>query len=228
MSSGLSGKTDAEMLSYSANFSSKVSDDPTAVGETVASAAALATLQAAYADKLVLATEPDTRTKVTVHDKRVAREALENSLKAMTKRIDGNPNVSDSQRISIGIPIRKAAEPVGVPTTAPVGSIVKVVNKTIFAKFTGQGVEGGGRPEGCESVLVFSYIGNEPLPDNIADWTYQGSTTTTKAEITMGADVPAGAKVYLTACWQNPRRACGPLSTPIYAYLAGGPVNQVA
>lgn len=228
MSKSISNMTIAEFLTFTTNVRTLITESPETYNLEPSDAAVFAVVQMDFSTKTQIASNLTTRTKVTIAARQASRDALENSLGFLFKKVESSPAVTDAQKIALGVPIRKPAEPIGVPTTAPITSVSKVVGKTIFAKFGGEGVEGGGKPAGCESVLVFSYQGNEPLPEAITDWTYQGSTTSTKAEITMGASAPAGSKVYLTACWQNPRRACGPLSSPIFTFLGGGPVIQAA
>jgi hypothetical protein len=37
--------------------------------------------------------------------------------------------------------------------------------------------------------------------------------------VTFGPPVPPGAKVWLTACWYNPRGELGPAATAVYTHI---------
>jgi hypothetical protein len=52
--------TDSGMLSWSANFSPRITNDPTELGLTAEEAAAYAAVQSDYAAKFTAATEPET------------------------------------------------------------------------------------------------------------------------------------------------------------------------
>src|SRR5258706_406301 len=55
-----------------------------------------------------------------------------------------------------------------------------------------------------------------------ADWTFQGNTPRTSMNVTFPGATPAGAKVWFTAFWFNPRKQSGPAATPLGINLPGG------
>ena len=220
---------DAELLAWSANFSELISGDPTLYGLTAGQATAYAALHAAFAAALETAVEPSTRTRGAVAAKNDARTPLKAMARELARIANALPAITNQQRIDLGLnPRDNEPSPINPPTESPVLEVVSAVGRTMKIKLRAVNSDRRGKPEGVDGATVFSFVGEEP-PTDIAQWKFEGSTTRTIFALEFPATVPAGAQVWLTAFWFNPRSHSGPACQPVSAFVAGGVgVSQAA
>jgi hypothetical protein len=70
-------------------------------------------------------------------------------------------------------------------------------------------------------AAVFTYVGATP-PADTSDWTFVGNTARTSFDVELPATMPAGATMWITAFWFNPRKQSGPAATPTSVGNPGG------
>lgn len=105
---------DADLLSFMQNMSAKITATPTDFGLQAADATALAALLTSYEDALAAASDPATRTPVSVTAKDVAEA------RSLAKRIQATPTVTPDQKSSLGLPIHKTTvTPIPAPLLNP-------------------------------------------------------------------------------------------------------------
>ena len=80
---------------------------------------------------------------------------------------------------------------------------------------------GGARRWGVDGASVFSFVGAAAPTDESA-WKFEGNTTRTVVNVLFPNTVAAGAKVWFTAFWFNPRAQRGPASAPVGTNIPGG------
>jgi hypothetical protein len=217
---------DAELLAWSVAFSEQITATPTAFGLTAPQATAYAALHTAFATALATVTNPLTRTRGGVSAKNVARTTLKTSARDLARIINAFPAITNQQRIDLGLnPRTGAITPINPPTEQPKLSVVGAVGRTLKVKLQGQDTSRRGKPAGVTGASVFSFVGSA-APAAMNDWTFEGSTGRTSFDVEFPPTVPAGAQVWLTAFWFNPRSQSGPPCTPIPAYLAGGVTSE--
>lgn len=217
----LPGK-DAELLSWSSNFSTKISAGAVGYGLTTAQATSYAALHSAFSSAYATAITPSTRTRSAVAAKNDARKTLKSSARMLARIVQATPTVTAPQKLDLGLDPRDVEpSPINPPTESPVIEIVAALGRTIKVNLRSVGSERRGKPDGVAGASLFSYVGATP-PTPISAWTFEGSTTRTSFDIEFASSVPAGSQVWLTAFWFNPRSQAGPACTPISAYIAGG------
>jgi hypothetical protein len=86
---------------------------------------------------------------------------------------------------------------------------------------------GRGKPPGVKGSSILSYVG-ENAPDEMSQWKFEGNTTRSTLDVEFPPTVPAGAKVWLTAFWFNPRMQSGQACTPQFTNLQYGGLSQAA
>lgn len=112
--------TDAGLATWGDNFATLLTADPTAYGEDAASALNVQNAFDAYEAAYDLANDPVTRTPTTVADKDAERVNFETVVRPVAQRINARDSVTNLQRSSLGITIRKTTRtPVPPPSTAP-------------------------------------------------------------------------------------------------------------
>jgi hypothetical protein len=99
------------------NFSTRISASPTDYGLTADDASAYSVLNSAYATAYTLAIEPATRTKPTITGRNEAAVPLREMAARLAKIIDGHAEVSDQQKLDLGLNVRKTPGPIAAPGT---------------------------------------------------------------------------------------------------------------
>ncbi len=198
---------ESELLAFSANFDTLISAAPTSYGLTAAQATAYKTLHTAYADALLLATQPSTRTKPKITAKDVAKDALVDGpggLRELAAIIQAFPGTTDEERENLGLPVRDdEPTPVPAPVIPPVMSIEKQLGRSVTVRLRdAENPDRRGKPDGVIGASVFMFVG-EDAPANPMNATFLFNTSKNVFVIDFPAEIASGAKVWLTAFWFN-------------------------
>jgi hypothetical protein len=215
---------DQDLLTWVTIFSSLITAAPTTYGLVAADATALAALVTAYNTALTAATNPSTRTEVTIAAKDVAKAGLLASVRGLAKRIQAVPSVTPAQKLSLGLPIHKTTQtPIPPPVTRPVLSVVGgSVGKTLTIRLVDETTPTKkAKPFGVDGAAVYSYVptGSENPPADLELWRFEGIATKSVFEAGFNpSDV--GKTAYVKARWFNPRGEAGPASDDVTATIA--------
>lgn len=116
---------DPDFEAWSLNLSSLLTATPAAYGITVPQAATVQGQYDLWNPAYVLATDPDTRTPVTVAAKTGVRAVAEATIRPICQEIARNPGLTDAVKISLGLnPPNTTPGPVPPPTVAPVLGLI--------------------------------------------------------------------------------------------------------
>lgn len=218
-------KSDAGLLSWSNNFSTKITATPTAYGLTAANATTYAASQAAYATAYSAAINPSTRGPLAVNNKNVARDNLKHLSRQMAMQVQGTMTVTSSQKIELGLnPRTNFPSPIGVPMQAGM-EVLKVTGNVVRVRaYNPADPTRRAKPIGVSSITILSFVGAS-APDADGPWFFQGSTTRTTFDVAFtGESAAPGAKVWLTCFFANPRGLSGQACAPISTNLQSGEV----
>ena len=218
---------DSQLALASANFSALISAAPTTYSLTAAQATAYATLNTAYQTALGLATAESTRTKVTIGNKKIARDNLRANAILLAGIARNTPTVTNPQLEALGLLPRTIPTPIPAPGAAPVVQIVSASGNSVNIRLRNGTGSGRGKPPGVKSATVFSYVG-AVAPTDITLWQYQGVMTKVTATVVFPDTVAGGSRVWLTAIWSNNRAQSGPAADPVSTNIAGGGVGAMA
>lgn len=215
---------EADLLRWSANFAQGVGADPGAVGISGPEAAQYAVLHDAFAAALAIASAPSSNSSSA----RAAKSQLKRQLVAETRRLAGIVQAfgatTDEQRIALGLSVRAArpSSPIQRPANPPGLLIVAANGFTLHARLLNRDEPSRrGRPHGVAGAALFGFVGETPPPSR-DQWTFHGHATRPTHTIHFPMSTPPGAKVWLIACWINPRLQSGPFCTPVGVNLPGG------
>ena len=213
---------DALLLSWSSNFSSLISAGAVSYGLTTSQATAYAALHSAFAAAYATAIEPSTRTRSAISIKDNCRSLLKANARLLARIVQAAPAVTAAQKIDLGLTPRDVnPSPINPPVDPPVLEVAAAVGRTLKLRLRATGTDRRSKPAGVQGASVFSFVG-AAAPADISAWTFEGASTRTNFDVTFGPAVPAGAQVWLTAFWYNPRAQSGPACEPVCAYIAGG------
>jgi hypothetical protein len=219
--------TDQGLLDWTANFAAKIILTPGDWGLTPIQATDYDALKSAYANALAVAINPATRTRVTIAQKASARSDLIAQTRLLVSIVEGQATLSDAQRIDLGLTVRKSPAPIPAPADAPRIDLLGMNGRTLSIRLHDGSGTTRGKPANVSGATVFTAVG-ESAPADLSGWTFQLNTGRTSASIVFDADLPAGTKVWITACWFNPRKQPGPIALPQSSLIQyGAPAGSV-
>ena len=223
---GFLPRKDADLLAWSQNFHSVLAAGPGSFGVTEGDVTLLNTKRNDFVAKMELV-EPTVRNKASTALKNESRENLVSYIKSLALQIYGHIGITDAQLIELGLTVRKNPTPSPVPEFAPLINVTSVSGTVaIILLRDSQQPSKRGRPARVAGANVFKFVGENP-PENFNQWEFAGPVNKTRFELDLGATLAPATRVWITACWVNPKSQTGPLSDPIFAYTqAGGTMYQ--
>ena len=222
MAVGFFPSTEAALVAWAQTFATGITVAPTTYGLTAAQATAFTALSTAYAGAYAAASNPNTRNKSLVAAKNAARDALKNSARLLASIINGQPTVTDQQKLALGLNVRAQPQNWPVPQKAYC-KVMSVTGRTVKVALSESDSTSSrrGLPAGVQGCTVFSMVGPTPS-DDISTWKFEGNSGRSVFEIAWPATVPAGATVWVTAFYFNGRKQSGPAADPTSTQLGGG------
>ena len=213
---------DADLLNWSRNFDQQINTPPGpgAFGISALQAAQYTVLHDAFAAGYANATNANLNSKAAIGAKNSAKKALKAEARKLARIVQATPSVTNDQRGKLGLTI---ADPhmtaIARPADPPIVSVLRSLGCIVRIRLRDKSSPDRlGRPPGTAGAVIMSYTAQpqgEPremkAPANMANWTFRGIATRRYFDVNFDADVPAGAKVWITAMWFNTR---GQLSTP--------------
>jgi hypothetical protein len=202
-------------------FLATITPSPGTYGLATSDVTYLSGLVTSYSDALAITDEPSTRTTVTIEARNMAKRSLIAGMRLLYKKVLA-ANLTPDKIAALHLPQRDL-EPteIGIPGKAAVAVKERDENLVTVQITDPSDPNRRGKPPGVSGIAIFSYVG-EIAPTTAEGWLFQGNTTRMKARIAFPASVAPGSKVWLTACFFNPRGMTGQAATPVSTYLPGG------
>lgn len=220
-------RTQAEIVSGSANFASLIVANAATYGLTSVQATAYQGLDVALQSAYTAAINPETRTPVAVGAKDSAITNVRNRAILLSKIIYATPSVNDSQLTALGLLPRAVRTPRPPATTPPVVEVMSVSGRLVKVRIHAVSSAGARKPVGSVGALVYSFTG-PAAPTDPRQYHYEGLATRGTCEIQFPNDVASGATAWIAAAWVSQRGAPGTACTPVQVTVQGGPVLAAA
>jgi hypothetical protein len=166
-----------------------------------------------YQQKLDIAEDPTTRTKLTVQAKNTAKNVLKKTARLVVKEyLTFNHAVTDEDRDGLGIPIRKTTRtPSQVATTYPDFDIDSGTIRRLIIHFFDQGQKKSkAKPAGQHGAEIRWIISDVPVVD-VEVLIHSSFDTHTPFTLEFQGH-ERGKTVYFCLCWENTRGEKGPWS----------------
>jgi len=169
---------DADFNNWLNNFSTLLTADPTAVGETAGTALVLAADVTAWNAAYATATNPATRTAPAVAAKDNARVAAEATVRPIAIRIRNNAAVTDAQRVDYGVTVPKLVPtPIPAPTSFPIIGLRAATPGVHQLQYTDSDAPSGkAKPFGAVGIELWRSVGTVPATDP-SQCTFYGTAT---------------------------------------------------
>jgi hypothetical protein len=203
-------RKDSELVSWSANFTEKVTENAAAWEIPAGEVADLQTGNDTFATLQKKADSP-AKNSIIIAEKNVARKTLVTRIRALANFRLKNPVITDAQRIALGLHVRSATyTTVGVPTTRPELDIDVVDFRRLKIIFHDMGSGSKAKPYGIiGAVIIFAVLDTPPA--NLSALTRSVLATRTP-HILEFTEEERGGTVYIATCWQNEKGEQGPWS----------------
>jgi hypothetical protein len=162
------------------------------------------------------------RSKALVVAKDAAKKALLPFARELYQTVQGAVNVSDADKVLLGVNVRAVPTPRPVPAGSPAADVMSVSGRSVtYRLHDAENAGRRGKPFGVAGAMVFTYVG-EVAPTDPAAFKFEGNLTRTVFTLTFPETVAPGAKVWFTASWFNERGEAGPGCTPVSATIQYG------
>jgi len=221
-------KKDELLVPFATNASTRLTADYAAYQVTQAQAAKVASLLGPYVDAvdaLKLAQAAGVRSKPLASARDAAKAPLVEYLRSIYALVQASTEVSDADKEALGIVVPKKPVSEPPPSEEPVFEALDRYGTTVVLGVHGK--DTGRRPKYGATVSVFSYVGPTP-PESVEEWTFEGSTSRLRMEVTFPASTPAGTTVWFCGFFANRKGESGPASAKASAVIAGGSMSKKA
>jgi hypothetical protein len=159
--------SDAGFDSWLTNFSTLLTAAPATYGLTAPNAVTVAAERTAYHAAYLAATDPGTRTSVTIAAKDSARASAEAVVRPFATNISQNAGVLDSDKTDIGVTVRKTVPtPVPPPITSPALVLVAATPLAHQLRFYDTSTPTTkSKPPGAVQIQINRVVGTLPAVD---------------------------------------------------------------
>ena len=222
---------DSLLVPWSNNFDTRITASPITFGLTAAQASAYDALHdpfvAAY-NAMMDARANGTRSESLTAATKSAKAALLEYARELYAFVAANNSVSQANKVLLGIHQRAVPGPIPRPGVRPGMDILSVNGRTVGVHIHDSASSTKrGKPAGSVAAWVYSFVGAE-YPSDPTLWSFEGSATKPKFEITFPSTVAGGTQIWVCAAWINSKQEAGPLSVPLTTTLQGGGTMEEA
>jgi hypothetical protein len=203
-------KKDADLVTWSANFSAQVANNAGAWDIPSGEVVDLQNAGSLFATLQAQANSP-ARTPVIIAEKKVAREDLVTKIRALVNFRLKNPIITNAERIALGLHVHDGKpSTIKPPQTRPELDIDVVDFRRLKVNFHDMGSKSKAKPYGVNGGLIKYAVLDEPPADhNALTRTVLATRTPHILEFT---EEERGKTVYIVICWQNEKGELGPWS----------------
>lgn len=212
--------TDAGLLAWSTNFNAVIVADEAAYGLTAGQSAAYTALHNAFDSALTAATDPGTRTPVTVAAKDSARTDLVANARQLAQIAQTYPGITPALLADAGLTVPDPIPtPIPPPASLPVISLISSTPLSHRLRFRDSILSNPrSKPPGAIGMELYAKVGTTP-PSSIEDCQYMGLFTRIPLALTYdGADALKNA--YYIGRWVNAKGQAGPSSATLVVTIA--------
>jgi hypothetical protein len=211
---------DTDALVWMQNFSGGINANPALYQQSAADAGAISSAVSGAAATFAVASNPATRTEVTVNQKDVAFMAAKALCRQYANVIKFNAGISDADKIAIGVrPVNPTRNPINVPDSSPLLNIIGATPGSQTLRYADSNTpDSAAKPFGATSLQIFVAIGASAVADPTAAQFYGAFT---RNPVPVGFDPGDDGKMATYfARWASRRGDVGPWSLPVSMRIA--------
>lgn len=211
---------DAQFLAWLDNFDNLTSVNFAAYGLTGGEATSITTVRTNFDSSYATATDPTTRTPVTIALKDVDKATASATVRPLAQKIRNNPAVSDPERVALGLTVPDTAPaPIPAPTTFPLLDLLRATPGQHWLQYRDSDTPTTkAKPFGATGMELWSAIGVAAAPTP-ATASYLGTVTKSPLSVTLDAGDVGKVATYF-ARWITQRGLVGPWSSGVSLTVA--------
>lgn len=212
--------SDADFNTWQVNFVTYASANLAALGLTAPDLAPITAGQTAWASAYAAHTAAQASAQAARETKDEARADYVTAVRALVRRLQASPDVTDDERFALGINVRADRSPATVPTSRPVGSVSVTDRLRHTVAFVDEATPTSkAKPAGVMGCEIWVKVGATP-PVDPSELRFLGLDTRTPyvAEYE-GED--AGKPAHYMLRWVNKQGDAGPWSATVTATIPG-------
>lgn len=208
---------DADLLAWGDNFADLITASPATYGLSAPDAVTVQGAQDDFAAALALATNPTTRTEVTVAAKNTAKLAAIGIFRTYASQIRLNPGVMNSDKLALGLNLpNNTPAPIPAPTTVPLLTFIGATPGQHTLRFADQDTpDSRGKPQNVIGMQLFMAVDTTAKTDP-ADCSFYVQATKNPFAVTFGAG-DAGKIATYFGRWVTRKGLVGPWSARMTA-----------
>lgn len=212
--------SDAGTEAWAVNFDSIVAVDYASLGVSAPEAAAITAATGTYVVALLAATDPGTRTAVTIAAKNVAKASLLATVRPIAQRIAIDPTIGDMEKVDLGLnPHTAGPSPITAPGTFPVLGILRATPGQMMLKYVDSATpDTKAKPYGVIHMETWRSIGTVVAPTPVGAL-YYGPITKSPTAIDFDSG-DAGKIATIFGRWVNANGLTGPWSSGVAMTIA--------
>jgi hypothetical protein len=212
---------EALLLAFATNFSTLITAVPATYGLTAPDAVAIAAVVNPFAAAYALATNPATRTTITIDTKDTAKAAMLVTVRRYAQLIKSDVAVNDEDKLALGIGIRDLVPtPIVAPATFPLLNPVGAGPLTHELRFADNLTpDSRAKPAGALGMQLFRSIGVVP-PGSAAAASFLAFVTK-QPYVSAFDEADKNKTAYYYARWQTRTGLVGPWSQVASFTIAG-------
>ncbi|HEX8069661.1 MAG TPA: hypothetical protein VF546_06905 [Pyrinomonadaceae bacterium] len=212
---------DTELVSFLENLLAKGSAAKGKLGLDDDALAELTTLTTTFKTSVTEAQQAQTTLDAKIQAKRLAREAVETSVRARVRLIQAQPGLTDADRAELRLPARDTSRtPAGAPATRPVLTVDTSERLRHRLDYRDSATpRSRAKPRGVAACQIYRFVGPN-APTDPAQFTLLTVDQTTPHTVQYnGAD--AGHTAHYLARWVSTQDETGPWSDTVSATITG-------
>ena len=212
---------DADFHIWQQNFVSILNANPEDFGLLPADVTPLVARQSAWTNAYTANTAEQTAARAASQAKETAREEFEKSPRALARRVQGNNQVTDQQRVTLGLNVQQTTRtPTGVPSTRPIASVDTSERLRHTINFMDETTPTNrAKPDGVMGCEIWVKVGG-PEPADPDELQFLGLDTSTPYVATYSGE-QGGKAAYYMLRWLNGKGEQGPWSQTVSATITG-------
>jgi len=219
MSTNYIPQKDQQLETWALNFATVLNTSYLGYGLQSSDAVLINDTVNAYSAALLVATTPATRTKDSVAAKNAARNNMLVIVRRYAQNIQTNPAISDEQKATIGITLRKTNKtPIPPPSSLPIIQFVGATPQVHTLRYADTNTPDlRARPFGVVALRLEAFVS-----------AIGAAVPTTPSQVLFVTRLPAavnfaagdvGKLATYTGRWQNAKGDLGPISLPVAAVI---------
>ncbi len=223
-------RKDSLLVPYSMNMNERINATPAIYGLTPDQGSKYLALHEVYVaavEVLDLTRANGDQSQSLTAARNTARKNLLDYARMIYASVQKNTEISDADKILLGVHIIGRPTAVKPPAVAPATTIKKVAGQTVTVSiFDPTSSTKRRKVKDAIGAWVYSFVG-ENYPADPALWQFEGTAGKHTFDVTI-PNAPPGARVWLCARWVTRKGETGPMSMPISTYLQCGGVTVQA